>query len=118
MYFAGLVIGSFTLPRLGDLYGRKQVVLLGKVLHIITCLVILFSKSFELTLAMNFLIGLALAANFVCFAFLSENVHVSDIPWLTSVIFIGESSSLVWAGLWFKFVSKDWHFFYGFPLIL
>ena len=35
LYFIGLVIGSLTLPRLSDNFGRKRFALFGDIMHVI-----------------------------------------------------------------------------------
>jgi len=117
-YFFGVVVGSFTLPRLGDLYGRKLMAVIGNFSHIIAGTVVLLSNSYSLTVGMNFILGFALAGkSFVGFAYLAETVRASDLPWLTSVIFVSESMTLLTTAFYFKFISKEWHYIYGIPLI-
>ena len=119
MYFVGVVVGSFTLPRLGDLYGRKRMAVIGNSVHVIAGTIVLISKSYTLTVAMYFWLGYALAGkSFVGFAYLSETVRAEDLPWLTSVIFMAESLTLLSTAFWFKFISKHWQFIYGFPLAI
>ena len=45
MFLAGAWIGSFILPRLADIKGRKPVFLLGLVLYVITVLGLLFATN-------------------------------------------------------------------------
>ena len=117
IYFAGFSVGSLILLRFGDLYGRKRMCVVSNAMHIFSSIVILLSKSYVLTVIMHFWLGFSYTSNFVGLDYLSENVRTKDMPWLTSVILTSCSSTLLFACLWFRFISKDWELFYGVPII-
>ena len=118
LYFAGLVTGSLIFPRLGDIYGRKSIAVLGNFAHIATGASILLTRSFSLALAMNFSMGFFLAARqFVGYAWLAENLCTTDMPWATVIIFGGDALTLFVTSFYFEHISKDWSLIYGIPLI-
>ena len=45
-FLIGIVIGSLTITRLGDVYGRRPIYMLGCVLHLGFCVGIIFSTTY------------------------------------------------------------------------
>jgi len=64
MFFAGAFIGSFVLPRLADLYGRRPVYLFGLCLYACTALTYPFSRSLNLNYVLIFLGGISESARY------------------------------------------------------
>lgn len=119
MYFVGLVIGSFILPRLGDIYSRKRIALFANILHIAACTLLMISESFAVTIWLNLVIGFGLAGrSFVGYAWMAENVRARDMPTITAKIFMIDGSTLFIATMYFRYINKDWLYIYGVPVIL
>lgn len=119
LWFAGLVVGSFTLPRLSDNFGRKKFVIFGAILHIFSTLVILITTSFNTALTMTFFAGIAMAGRvFVGYVWMTENMPAEKVPMATAALFAGDSSNLVWVSLYFQYVSKNWTYIYGIPIFV
>ena len=118
MYFAGVVTGSLIFPRMGDIYGRKNIAVMGNIGHLATGLSILLSTDISMTVGMNFGMGLSMAARqFVGYAWMAECLCASDMPLATVVMFCFDGLSLGVASLFFRYVSNNWHVIYGIPLI-
>lgn len=119
LYFAGLVVGSIIFPRMSDIYGRKWISVVGNILHIAACIVILFSHSLELSMAMNFLVGVAVGSRaFVGYVWMSEYMRIKDVAKVTSLVFLFDSMCIFNASILFKFITKDWRALFGVPIAI
>jgi len=58
-FLLGIAIGCFTLTRMGDIYGRKPIFLLGMVMQIGITVGLLFSKNAYLTYSLFIAFGFA-----------------------------------------------------------
>ncbi len=77
MFFAGIVVGSLTLPRFSDYFGRKKIFLISSILHVILCIVTIFSTNFYVSITMMFLIGIAFGGRtFVGYIWMNEFMRV------------------------------------------
>lgn len=72
-YLLGIVVGCFTLTRMGDIYGRKYVFIGGMILQICLVIGLVFSPNTILTYVLLFFFGVAITGKqFVGYAFLLE----------------------------------------------
>lgn len=118
-FFIGLVIGSFIVPRLSDLYGRKKMVIFGSTSHFIASMMVLITHSFGLSIAMIFIMGFSMGGRALTgFVFMSEHMKTKHVARVTSLYFFMDSSSIFWAALYFKYVSRDWRLIFGFPSVI
>ena len=105
----GVVISCIIIPRLSDKYGRKYLSIFGSSLHILAAIVIIFSTSFKLTLAMLFIAGFAMGARcFVGYAFMTDHMKLSDTSKVTSATFFFDSMGIFFAAIYFKHISRHW----------
>jgi MFS family permease len=58
-FFAGTFLGSFILPRLADVYGRKPIFMVGLIMYILTVQGLLFSTNKNVMYALLFLGGVS-----------------------------------------------------------
>jgi len=56
---AGIVLGSVTLTRLGDIYGRKPIFLVGMGIQILTTIGVLINSNIYVAYTLVFIIGFA-----------------------------------------------------------
>ena len=63
-FLLGIVIGSLTLTRLGDIHGRKPIYILGLVMHLGFMAGIIFSRNYVLDYILVFIFGLSLTARY------------------------------------------------------
>lgn len=59
MFFGGTFVGSFILPRMADIYGRKPLFLLGLALYICVVIALFFANSLGMLYALMFLGGIS-----------------------------------------------------------
>jgi MFS family permease len=64
MFFAGAFIGSFILPRLADLLGRRPIYLSGLTLYLTTACLYPFTRTLPLAYALVFLGGISESARY------------------------------------------------------
>ena len=118
LYFVGLVIGSIVLPRLSDIYGRKKVMIFGNLLHIIPCVVFLLSKDVNISFLMMTITGAGMASRvFVGYVWMTENMRIKDVPKCTAFMLTMDSLCICIATIYFQFISKDWKYLFGVPLL-
>lgn len=110
MFFFGAFIGSFILPRLADLLGRRPIYLFGLSLYALTALIHPFSSSFYLTFTLIFMGGISESGRYyVGFVYLQELMPPSK--WQTYsglMIFIVHAIAKICYDLYFYKVSKNW----------
>ena len=72
-FLAGIIVGTLTLTRLGDILGRKPVYMLGVFMHVGFTMAILMSYNAYLDYALVFIFGLSSTARYyVGFSYLLE----------------------------------------------
>ena len=119
LYFTGVVLGSLIMPRLGDKYSRKRISLIANILHLVSAMSMLLTNSYKMALVLNFFIGFGMPGrSFVGYAWMADNFRAKDMPFVTLIIFGSESLLLCFTTLYFRYISKDWIYIYGLPLIL
>jgi MFS family permease len=116
-FFIGLVIGSLTLPRLSDKYGRKKLAALGGLLHVFAGMNVLFTQNLNWALTCCWMMGFGTAGRmFVMYVWLVENMRSQDAGKVTSFMFFIDSLGIFHASIYFKYISDDWRFIYGLPI--
>lgn len=108
MFFAGAFIGSFILPRLADLFGRRPIYLGGLCLYASTALCYPFSKSLYFNYILIFLGGISESARYyVGFVYLQELVPKYMQTYSGLMIFIVHAIAKILYDLSFYKISKD-----------
>ena len=59
-YLIGTVIGCLTLARMGDIYGRKPIMLIGVIMIVIVTFLLLLSRSYIFDYVLIMTIGIAI----------------------------------------------------------
>ena len=110
MFFFGAFIGSFILPRVADLIGRRPIYLFGLSLYCLTALFHPFSGSIYFTFILIFLGGISESGRYyVGFVYLQELMPPSK--WQTYsglMIFIVHAIAKICYDLYFYKISKNW----------
>ena len=119
MFFAGAFIGSFVLPRLADLYGRRPVYLFGLILFAATDFCYPFSTTLYLNYALVFLGGISESARYyVGFVYLQELMPSSFQTYSGLLIFVVHAVAKILYDLYFYKMTKSWLYISGFSIIL
>ena len=119
LFFFGLVASSLFLPRMSDLYGRKNISISGTMLHVVCSIVMLFSNDLKLSLFMTFFLGFAMGGRvLVGYCWMAEHMREVDLPKVTIILFILDSFGNMIATIYFKFVSKNWIYLFAAPQII
>jgi MFS family permease len=63
-FLLGIVVGCSTLTRLGDVYGRKPIYILGLVMHLSFMFGILISENMYIDYVLLFTFGMSLTARY------------------------------------------------------
>ena len=73
-FMLGIVFGCITIARLGDIYGRRPIFILGMMLQIIGIFGIIVSSNLYLAYFYTLLLGLSITGKlYVGFTYLQEN---------------------------------------------
>lgn len=119
LYFVGVVLGSFIIPRLSDMYGRKKFFAAATTLHVISCTTLLLSQSLRTAFFLMFLIGIAMSGRaFVGYVWMSESLQIQHTTRMTAFLFCIDSLGIFLAAIYFKYISKNWVYFYSTPLVI
>ena len=119
MYYGGGVLGAFIVPRLSDLYGRKPFVIGCALLHVFASIFLLSLDNLTVAYAMIFIQGFCMPGRaIVGYIWFTESIIKEHVTTSTSLIFFVDSFGNFFASLYFRYLSKDWTYFYAVPVIL
>lgn len=108
-FLMGVVIGSLTLTRLGDVHGRRPIFMLGLVMHLGFMAGILIVTNYVLCYVLVFIFGLSLTARYyVGYAYNVEMQPKSHYVLVGTSMFLIESIAYLSICVYFMKVSKDW----------
>ena len=108
-FLIGVVIGSLTITRLGDIYGRKPIFILGIFLHVGFCIAILFCKTYQIDYFLVFIFGLSMTSRYYCgYAYNIEMQPKSHYVLVGTSMFLIESCAYLTVCVYFLKISKDW----------
>ena len=63
--------------------------------------------------------GLAMGARvFVGYVWMTENMRTKDVPNATAFLFFFDSMGIFVAAMYFKYISIDWRYMFGFPSLI
>lgn len=112
MIYFGAFAGSFVLPRLADLKGRKPLFLSGLALYIFAIVFIVMFDILEVIYVLLFIAGISEAGRYyVGYVYM---VEFQPLAYQSSVglsIFIVHAFVKLFYDLYFAFISKQWLFF-------
>ncbi len=112
MNFAGGIASGLIVTRLADMHGRKKLTLLSCLASIPIQIGLLASQSLALSISLFFLLGMTRPGKMqVSFVYLSELVPESKRRLSGSLILLVDGSTLIFLGLYFLYISKNWLYF-------
>ena len=108
-FLMGVVIGSLTLTRLGDVHGRRPIFMLGLVMHLGFMAGILVVTNYILCYVLVFIFGLSLTARYyVGYAYNVEMQPKSHYVLVGTSMFLVESVAYLSICIYFMYVSQYW----------
>ena len=108
MFFGGTFVGSFVLPRMADIYGRKPLFLIGLALHICVVIALYFANSLEILYALMFLGGIAETGRYyVAYVYCVEMMPKAVQDKTGLCIFMAFAFAMTYIGLQFWVITKD-----------
>ena len=109
LFQLGVVLGFLVLPRVSDKLGRKTVMLLGNSLQFLSTIPIFFTSNFNLLLVCMFLSGFGVSGRLVIgYVWMSDFLPPNHVKVITAIIFFFGALALLFASLFFYYVSKEW----------
>ena len=109
LFLVGIVIGCSTLTRLGDVYGRKPIYIVGLLMHMICMVSILTTTSVIFSYFLLFVFGLSVTSRYyVGYTYNIEMQPKSHAVLVSTTMFIFESFVYIFISLFFWFVSDQW----------
>ena len=103
------MIGCSTLTRLGDVYGRKPIYMLGIVMHLIFMAGILFVTKPVITYLLIFWFGLSISTRYyVGYTYNVEMQPKSHYVLVSTTQFVFESITYTFVCIYFWKISRDW----------
>jgi MFS family permease len=108
-FLVGIVIGSLTLTRLGDVHGRHPIFMLGLVMHLGFMAGILVVTNYILCYVLVFIFGLSMTTRYyVGYTYNLEMQPKSHYILVGTSMFVVESVSYLAISFYFMYVSKYW----------
>lgn len=109
LFLVGIVIGCSTLTRLGDVYGRKPIYIVGLLLHMLCMVSILSTTSVVFCYFLLFVFGLSVTSRYyVGYTYNIEMQPKSHAVLVSTTMFIFESFVYIFISLFFWFISDQW----------
>lgn len=119
IYFMGSIFGSVIVPRACDIYGRKPFTLGCVFLHVLACIVILLTDNLSIAYAMMFCQGFSMIGRaLIAIVWIYESTRREYSTKVTSALFVADAFCNIYSSIYFKFVSKNWAYFYMVPAAL
>lgn len=116
LFFVGVVVSAFIMPRLSDIYGRKKISLSGTIGHLLCSIGILFSHSLNFSLFMTFMLGFNMGGRvLVGYCWVTEHMHTESVKYVTAFMFLFDSAGILIATIYFRFISKNWIYMFAAP---
>jgi MFS family permease len=109
LFLLGIVVGCSTLTRLGDVYGRRPIYLLGLCMHIFFMCGILLSTNMYLSYFLLFIFGMSITARYyVGYTYNLEMQPKSKYVLVSTTMFLFESVVYFFICIYFRFIAKNW----------
>ena len=110
-FLIGVVLGCLTIARLGDIYGRRPIYLLGLFMHLAFSICIFFVKnnSFILLYALLIFLGMSVTARYyVGYTYNLEMQPKENQALVSTFMFVCESFVYIFVCFYFSSISKEW----------
>ena len=109
LFLLGIVVGCSTLTRLGDVYGRKPIYLLGLVMHIFFMIGIIWSTNKFISYFLLFIFGMSVTARYyVGYTYNLEMQPKSQYVLVSTTMFMFESMVYFFICIYFRYIAKNW----------
>ena len=111
VFILGNVLGSISLSRMGDLYGRKPVLIAGLLIYTSTVTLTILVSTYYIACVFSFGIGFSLTAKqYIGFSYLLEMHPMSKYPLIGCAEFIWESIINIFITVYFAWIDKNWYY--------
>lgn len=119
IYFIGAIIGSMIVPRLSDIFGRKLFNLGCTFIHVLACGIVLFTSNLQIAYIGMAMQGFTMLGRaLIGIVWLSESMQIKYTTKSTSLLFFIDAFGILYSSIYFKYISKDWSYFYAVPALL
>ena len=109
LFFAGWTISCFFIPRLSDRNGRKWFIIVNLIIQLLSLIAIVFSKNLVFLLAGMFVMGFTTTGKGTLnYLYGTEILTESKKSYIATIIGATDSSILVFASLYYKYISVWW----------
>ena len=109
IFLMGIVIGCSTLTRLGDVYGRKPIYMIGLALHLFFMIGILTTKNVFFAYFLLFVFGLSVTSKYyVGYTYLLEMQPRTHQVLVSTTMFLFESVVFIFMCFYFWVISDQW----------
>lgn len=109
LFLLGIVVGCSTLTRLGDVYGRKPIYLLGLFMHIFFMIGIIWSTNKFISYFLLFIFGMSVTARYyVGYTYNLEMQPKSQYVLVSTTMFMFESMVYFFICIYFRYIAKNW----------
>lgn len=110
-FLAGIVLGSITVTRIGDIYGRRPGFIFGLIIQSSVTLAFLFTTSHYYAYAFCFIIGFGVTGKqYVGWAYLLEMQPSNKSVMVGTLEFIFEGLLFIFVTFYFGWISKTWYY--------
>jgi MFS family permease len=106
MLLSGWFVGSFFIVRLGDIYGRKTILVPCTVISIITLLLIAIGNNLIALKALIFVFGVMAAPRYsLSYVYANELTTAKHESLYSMISMVLDSSALIILGIYFTFIK-------------
>jgi MFS family permease len=110
-FLAGIVLGSVSLTRIGDVYGRRPGFAIGLLIQSAATLCVLMTRNYHVACLLCFIIGFAVTGKqYVGWNYLLEMQPKDMQIKVGTTEFICEAAVYIMVTFYFWFVSKHWQY--------
>ena len=111
MFLVGIVVGCLTLTRMGDVYGRKPLYLLGLNMQIFFIISIMITTNYYVAYVLLFIFGMSVTARYyIGFTYMMEMQPQDKKVLVSTTMFVFESIVYLFICLYFRFMAKNWKY--------
>ena len=122
MFFIGMAATVLWVPRLGDIYGRRKMFIIGIVIDAICYTGMMLTQNYYVMLAILFIFGLAASSRMsIGVVYMFELMPSRCHPLVGSVFSVIDGSTYLMAVIYYWVISKNWLYYclvgYAFQII-
>jgi Sugar (and other) transporter len=118
VYYLGEIAGGLSITRIPDVFGRKWALAIFTTIQFFIYLVIILSKSLDLSTAMGFFMGfLHIGIYNGCYINVCEYVHTKWKNKVCTLLLVFDMLTCILIGVYWRYISKDWLYLQIFALV-